>query len=122
LKWYDERGENHIKRRFLKLKCFYPFRILASCLFEETLGAFLFLFLFLFLPLFSFFSFFLFNTFSLFFYALSLEDLGVLMIYEVKITSSKPFFSNGLIWNGMVMTVNILTVDVFSGMELCTPI
>jgi hypothetical protein len=39
-----------------------------------------------------------------------------------KITSSKTFFSNGLTWNGMVMTVDILTVNAFSGMELCTPI
>jgi hypothetical protein len=42
LKWYDEGGENHIKRRFLKLMCFSPLRILTSPLFEETLGAFLF--------------------------------------------------------------------------------
>ncbi len=59
-------------------------------LFEETLGAFLFLPLF---P-FSFFFFFLFfqYLFSLFFYAPSLEDLGVLMIFEEKITSSKTSF------------------------------
>ncbi len=39
--------ESH-QKRFLKLKCFSPLRILTSPLFEETLGAFLFL------PLFSF--------------------------------------------------------------------
>jgi hypothetical protein len=39
-----------------------------------------------------------------------------------KITSSKTFFSNGLTWNDMVMIVDILTVNAFSGMELCTPI
>jgi hypothetical protein len=31
-------------------------------------------------------------SFSSFFYAHSLEDLGVLMIFEEKITSSKPSF------------------------------
>jgi hypothetical protein len=85
LKWYDEGGENHIKR-FLKLKCFSPLRILTSSLFFETLGAFLFLFL-----SFSFFS--LFQYFlSLFFYAPSLEELGVLMIFEKK----DHFFKNFL--------------------------
>jgi hypothetical protein len=34
-----------------------------------------------------------------------------------KITSSKTFFSNGL-----VMTEDILAVDAYSTMELCTPI
>jgi hypothetical protein len=34
------------------------------------------------------------------------------MIFEEKITYSKSFFSNGL---------NILAVDVYSGMELCMP-
>jgi hypothetical protein len=52
LKWYDGGGENGItsKMLFLKLKCFSPLRILTSSLFEETLGAFLFL------PLFFLFS------------------------------------------------------------------
>jgi hypothetical protein len=49
------------KRIVLKLKCFSPLRILTSPLFEETLGAFFFLF---------------FNKVSLFFYASSLEDMG----------------------------------------------
>jgi ABC-type Fe3+-siderophore transport system permease subunit len=51
LKWCDGRGENGItsKRIFLKLKSFSPPTILTCPLFEETLGAFLFL------PLFSFF-------------------------------------------------------------------
>jgi hypothetical protein len=34
----------------------------------------------------------------------------------------KNFFSNGLTWNGMVMSMDIPTVDEYSGMELCTPI
>jgi hypothetical protein len=44
------------------------------------------------------------------------------MIFEEKITSSKTSFQMTLTWNGMVMTVDILTVDAYSGMELCTPI
>jgi hypothetical protein len=93
LKWSDEGGENHIKRRFLKLKCFSPLRILTSPLFEETLGAFLFF-------LFSFFFFSI--VFLSFFYAPSLEDLGVLMIFEEK----DHFFKNFLLkwldmeWHG----------------------
>jgi hypothetical protein len=87
---------------------------------KRLLELFFFFLFFLFLS-FSFFSFF--NTFSLsFFYALSLEDLGVLMIFEEKIISSKTFFSNGLTWNDMVLTVDILAVDAYSGMELRMPI
>jgi hypothetical protein len=41
---------------------------------------------------FFFFFFFLFFFFSLFFSALPLKDLGVLMIFEEKITSSKTSF------------------------------
>jgi hypothetical protein len=47
-----------------------------------------------------------------FFHAPSLEDLGVLMIFEEKNHFFKNFFSNGF---------NILAVDAYSGMELCTP-
>jgi hypothetical protein len=63
------------RKGFLKLKCLSPLKMVTSPLFEDTFGAF-FLFLFLSLP----------------FLALSLEDLGVLMIFEEKITSSKTFF------------------------------
>jgi hypothetical protein len=73
--------ESHQKGYFLKLKCFSLLRILTSHLFEETLGAFLFL------PLLIIFS---------LFYAPSLDDLGVFMIFEEKMTSSKIFFSNGM--------------------------
>jgi hypothetical protein len=83
------KGRKSHKKSFLKLKCFSPLRILPSPLFEETLGAFLFLPLFFFFFLFLFFQYF----FSLFFfYAPSLEDLGVLMIFEEK----NHFFKNFL--------------------------
>jgi hypothetical protein len=51
-------------------------------------------------------------SFFHFFHAPSLEDLGVLMIFEEKNHFFKNFFSNGF---------NILAVDAYSGMELCTP-
>jgi hypothetical protein len=54
-----------------EVEVFFPIKILTSPLFEETLEAFLFL------------------PFSLFFYAPSLEDSGVLVIFVEKITSSK---------------------------------
>jgi hypothetical protein len=102
----EGRKWNHIKKKILKLKCFSPLRILTSPLFEETLGAFLFLPIFLFFQyIFSFFS--------------KLRLLGVLMIFEEKITSSKNSFqmkwyghncgytSGGhIFWNG-VMHANI---------------
>jgi hypothetical protein len=41
------------------------------------------------------------------------------MIFEEK----NHFFKNFLFkWSGMVMNVDILAVDTYSGMELCTPI
>jgi hypothetical protein len=67
LKWYDGGGENGITSKRI-------FELGLLLLFEETLGAFLF-------------------SFSLFFlYAPSLEDSGVLMIFEEKITFSKTSF------------------------------
>jgi hypothetical protein len=63
------------QKGILKLKCLSPLKMLTFPLFEETLGASLSL------PL-----------FFLFFFAPSLEDLGVLMIFEEKITPSKTSF------------------------------
>jgi hypothetical protein len=68
------------QKRFLKLKRFSPLKMLTYPLFEETFGAFLFLFL------------------SLFFSAPSLKDLGVSMIFEEKITSSKTSFQMASIY------------------------
>jgi hypothetical protein len=62
------------RKGFLKLNCLSPLKILTFPLFEETLGAFLFLLV------------------SLFFSAPSLEDHGISMILEEKITSSKISF------------------------------
>jgi hypothetical protein len=56
------------QKGFLKFKCLSRLKMSTSPLFEETFG------------LFPFFS------------ALSLEDLGVLLIFEEKITSSETSF------------------------------
>jgi hypothetical protein len=69
------------RKGFLKLKCLSPLKMLTFPLFEETFGAFLFLILFLFL----------FLSLS-FFPTPSIGDLGVLMIFEEKITSSITSF------------------------------
>jgi hypothetical protein len=69
-----EKMRSH-QKGFLKLKCLSPLKLLTSPLFEETFGAFIFSF-----------------SFSHFFSAPSLENLGVLMIFEEKITSLKASF------------------------------
>jgi hypothetical protein len=57
--------ESH-QKEFWKLKCFSPLKILTSPFIRRDSWSF--------------------------FHALSLEDLGVLMIFEEKITSSKTSF------------------------------
>ncbi len=69
--WWRGRKWNHIKKDFWSWSVFLLSKYWLSLLFEETLGAFLF---------------------PSFFHAPSLEDLGVLMIFEEKITSSKTSF------------------------------
>jgi hypothetical protein len=69
--WCRGRKSDHIKNDFLMLRCLSPPKMLTSPLFEETLGAF---------------------------FALSLVDLGVLMIFEEKITSSKTYFQMASIY------------------------
>jgi hypothetical protein len=68
--------ESHPKGS-LKLKCFSPLKILTSHFICGGSWCFFFFFPF---------------SFFLFFYAPSLEDMGVLMIFEEKITSSKTSF------------------------------
>jgi hypothetical protein len=65
-----EKMESH-QKVFLKLKCFSPLKILTSPFIGRLLEL---------------------SLFSLFFHTPSLEDLGVLMIFEEKITSSKTHF------------------------------
>jgi hypothetical protein len=61
------------RKGILKLKCLSHLKMLTSPLFEETFGAFFF------------------------FSAPSLEDIGLLMIFEEKITCSKTSFQTTLI-------------------------
>jgi hypothetical protein len=102
--WWRGRKWNHIKKDFLSWSIFPLSKYWLLLLFKETLGSFLFPFL-------------------SFLYALSLEDSGVLMIFEEKITSLKTYFE--MAWHGMAWSwlwMDIPAVDAYSGMELCTPI
>jgi hypothetical protein len=97
-----EKMESH-QKGFFKLKYFFLLKYWLPLLFEETLGAFLF-------P-------------SHFFYICSVSwGLGGFDNIWGENHFFKNFFSNGLTWNGMVMTMDIREVDAYSGMELCTPI
>jgi hypothetical protein len=74
---------------------------------------------------FLFFSFFFFNIFSLSSFLCSISwglggGGGFDDIWGEKSLLQKPSFQ--VEWNGMVMTVDILAVDAYSGMGLCTPI
>jgi hypothetical protein len=83
LKWYDGGGENGITpKRIFEVEVFFSSQDIDFP-FEETLGAF-------FSSSFPFLSFFFFQYFFL--SAPSLENIGVLMIFEEKITSSKTSF------------------------------
>jgi hypothetical protein len=77
LKWYDGGGENGIT-----LKMIFEVEVSFS---SQNINS-----PFIWRDFWSFFSFFLFIF--LFFSAPSLEDFGVLMIFEEKITSSKTSF------------------------------
>jgi hypothetical protein len=70
--WWRGRRWNHIKREFWSWSAFLLSKYWLPLLFEETLGAF--------------------------FFAPSLEDLGVLMVFEEKIISSKTSFQMSLIY------------------------
>jgi hypothetical protein len=88
-----EKMRSH-QKEFLNLKCISPLKMLTYHLFEETFGAFLFIFFLFLSPLFS---------------ALSLEDLGVLMTFEEKIICSKLLFNwlqytgrGRIFWSGVI--------------------
>jgi hypothetical protein len=75
LKWYDGGAENRItSKRIFEVEVSFSSQNVKFPLFEETFGA------------------------LLFFLAPSLEDLGVLIIFEEKITSSKTSFQMALIY------------------------
>jgi hypothetical protein len=92
LKWYDGRGENGItSKRIFEVEVFFSSQNINFPFYLKRPFE-----LFFFLP---------------FFRAPSLEDSRVLMIFEEN-HFFKNSFSNGF---------NILTVDTYSGMELCMP-
>jgi hypothetical protein len=85
--WWRGRKWNHIKKDLWSWSVFLFSKYWLPLLFEKTLGAF-----------FSFSFFFFFS----FFYTSSFEDLGLLMIFEEKITSSITSFrmaSHGMAWS-----------------------
>jgi hypothetical protein len=102
--WWRGRKWNHIKKYFWSWSVFLLSKYWLLLLFEETLGAFLF-------------------SFSLFFNICSVS-WGLEGFDDIwgENYFFKNFFSNGLIWNGMVMTMDIPAVDAYFRMELCTPI
>jgi hypothetical protein len=97
--WWRGRKWNHIKKDLWSWSIFLLSKYWLPLLFEETLGA-----------LFSF------------FYASSLEDLGFFDNIWGENHFFKNLFSNGMTWNSMVMAMDILAVDAYSKIELCTPI
>jgi hypothetical protein len=101
--WWRGRKWNHIKKDFWSWSVFFLLKYWLPLLFEETVGAFLF-------------------PSHFFLYMLHLlRTRGFDDIWGEN-HFFKNFFSNGLTWNGMVMTMDICAVDAYSGMELCTPI
>jgi hypothetical protein len=74
--WWRGSKWNHIRKDFWNWSVFLLSKYGLPLLFEETLGAF----------------------FSFFFHAPSLKDLGVLMIFEEKITSLKTCFQMASIY------------------------
>jgi hypothetical protein len=79
LKRYDGGGENGItSKTIFEVEVFFSSQNINFPLFEETLGAFL--------------------SLPLFFSTPSLDDFGVLMIFEEKITSSKSSFQKASIY------------------------
>jgi hypothetical protein len=104
LKWYDGGGENGItSKRIFEVEVFFSSRNID-------------------------FPFYLKRLLELFFFLLSFFicsvpwGLGGFDDTWGENHLFKNFFSNGLTWNGMIMTIDIPTVDAYSRMELCTPI
>jgi hypothetical protein len=97
-----EKKESH-QKGFLKLKCFFLEILTSPFIWRDSWS-------------FSF-------SFSLFFYICSVAwGLGGFDDIWGENHFFKNLFSNGLTWNGIVMTTDIPVVDAYSGMELCTPI
>jgi hypothetical protein len=105
--WWRGEKMNHIKKDLQSWSVFLPSEYWLPLYLKRLLEL-------------SFFFFLFFNTFLSFFLLYSISwGLRVLMIFEEK----NHFFKNFLFkWLDMVMTLDILAVDAYSGMELCTAI
>jgi hypothetical protein len=101
--WWRGRKWNHMKKDFWSWSVFLLSKYWLPLLFEETLRALLF-------------------SFSFFIYAPSLEDSGGVDDIWGENEFLKNFFSNGLTWNSMMMTMDISAVDAYFRMELCMQI
>jgi hypothetical protein len=105
LKWYNAGGENGItSKRIFKVKVLFTSQNIDFPFYSMTLWAFF---------LFPFNSFFLCSV---------SWGLGGSDDIWGENQFFKNLFSNGMTWTGMVMTIDILAVDAYSTMELCTPI
>jgi hypothetical protein len=104
LKWYDGGGENGItSKRIFVVEVFFSSRHIDLPFYLKRL-----------LDLFFF---------HLFFFICSVS-WGLRGFDDILGENHffKNLFSNGLIWNGMVMIMDIPAVDAYSRMELCMPI
>jgi hypothetical protein len=104
LKWYDGGGENGItSKKIFEVEVFFSSRNID-------------------------FPFYLKRLLELFFFLLSFficfVSWGLGGFHDIWGENHffKNFFSNGLTWNGMVMTMDTPAVEAYAGMELCTPI
>jgi hypothetical protein len=97
--WWRGRKWNHIKMDFWSWSVFLLSKYCLPLLFDETLGAFFFFFL------------------------CSISwGLGGFDDIWGENHFFKNLFTKDMTWNGMVMTMDILAVDAYFEMELCTPI
>jgi hypothetical protein len=104
LKWYDWWGENGItSKRIFEVEVFFPSQNIDFPFYFKRLLEFFF--------------------FLLFFYMCSVSwGLGSFDDIWGENHFLKNFFSNGLTWNSMIITMDIPMVDAYSEMKLCTPI
>jgi hypothetical protein len=98
--WWRGRKWNHIKKDLWSWSVFLLSKYWLPLLFEE--GEFFFLF-------------------SFFLCSISWGLRGFDDIWGEN-EFFKNLFSNGMTWNGMVITMDVLAVNAYSGMDLCPPI
>jgi hypothetical protein len=106
LKWCDGGEENGItSKRIFEVEVFFPSQNIGFPFYLSRLLELFFLFL-------------------LYFFFLCSISWGLGGFDDIwgEKHFFKNLFSNGMTWNGMVITMNILAVDAYSGMELRMPI